>query len=131
MAFDIISAEEIKNMIYYCTNCWKEILVNEKICPHCGFDQNELENESYTQKLIRALNHPEPATPVRAANILSKINAKEAVPHLLTKLKTETDPFIIEAVVKALLHLEPEIKIQIEKILGNNLPASIKKLLEN
>ncbi len=118
-------------MIYYCTNCWKEILVSERVCPHCGFDQNELENESYTQKLIRALNHPEPATPVRAANILSKINAKEAVPHLLNKLKTETDPFIIEAFVKALLHLEPDTKIQIENILGSDQRGRIKKLLEN
>ncbi len=118
-------------MVYYCTNCWKEIFVSDKICPHCGFDQSKLENESYIQKLIRALNHPEPATPVRAANILSKMSAKEAIPDLLNKLKTERDPFIIEAVVKALLQLEPGSKIQIEKILGSDPPNRIKKLLES
>jgi len=62
-------------MIYYCNNCWKEIKVNDKTCPFCSSNQNNLEQESFLQKLIRALNHPESGTPIRAANILGKLNA--------------------------------------------------------
>jgi HEAT repeat protein len=117
-------------MTYYCINCWKKIKAEDKVCPNCGMHQDELEKESYIKKLIRALNHPESETPVRAANILGKINAVEAVPALLKRLTNENDPFIIEAVVEAILHLQPEMKSHIKKLFENNMPVTIKNILE-
>lgn len=117
-------------MVYYCANCWKEIKKDEKACPNCGAEQKLLDNETFIQKLIRALDHHEPVTPVRAANILGELNAKEAVPVLLCKLKNQTDPFLTEAIVKTILKLNPNGKSEIIKIIGSRMPITIKKLME-
>ncbi|MFZ0456488.1 MAG: HEAT repeat domain-containing protein [Ignavibacteriaceae bacterium] len=117
-------------MTYYCISCWKEIKAEVKICPNCGLHQDQLEKENFVKKLIRALNHPESETPVRAANILSKLNAVEAVPALLKRLTNENDPFIIEAVVDAILKLQPDLKSQLKKLFKNNIPVTIKNVLE-
>ncbi|MFA3783438.1 zinc-ribbon domain-containing protein [Melioribacteraceae bacterium 4301-Me] len=118
-------------MVFYCTNCWKEIDENTQICPYCGADQVELDNEDFVTKLIRSLNHPEPTTPILVANILADIKAVEAVPALLTKLKVEKDPFIIEALVKALLTLNPQTKNEIKKLIEPNIPITIKDIFDN
>lgn len=120
----------IKTMVYFCTNCWNEIDKGETICSNCGANQAELEGQNFSEKLIRALNHPEPETPIRAAAILSRLKAKEAILVLLSKLKNENDPFIIKAVVDALLELDPKLINEIKKIIGTNPPVTIKKILE-
>jgi glutaredoxin len=117
-------------MTYYCTNCWKEIKPDDKICPYCKANQNDLNKKTFTHKLIRALDHSEPATPIRAAKILGQINAKEAVPSLLKKLTNEKDPFIIEALADAILTLRPDMKSQIKILFKNNIPVTIKSILE-
>ncbi len=115
-------------MTFYCSNCWKEIDEQIIICPNCGADQEKLDKESYVEKLIRSLNHPEPSTPVRVAGILAQLKAKDAVPPMLEKLKTEKDPFIIFAIVDALLKIDMNLTQEIQKILGSNPPSIIKNL---
>ena len=115
-------------MTFYCSNCWKEIDEGTMICPHCRANQEELDKESYVEKLIRSLNHPEPSTPVRVAAILAQLKAKEAVPTMLEKLKTEKDPFIIFALVDALINIDMNLTQEVQKILGNNPPSIIKNL---
>ena len=117
-------------MVYYCTNCWKEIKKDEKICPYCGVDQDYLNNEDFIKKLIRALDHPEPATPIRAAKILGDKNVKEAIPDLLNKLYNTNDPFLMEAIIKTILKLKPDEKSRIKSTLNNYFPVTIKKLME-
>ena len=117
-------------MIYYCTNCWNEIDKGVIICHYCAADQTELEQEKFSEKLIRALNHPEPETPIRAAEIIARLKVKEAIPVLISKLQYEKDPFIIEAVVKALLKLDPTRINEIKNIIGTNPPVTVKKILE-
>ena len=117
-------------MVYYCINCWNEIKAEDKVCPDCGMHQDQLEKENFVKKLSRALNHPEPQTMVRAANIIGKINAVEAVPTLLKRLTNENDPFIIEAIVYAILQLQPEKKSQIKKLFKKNIPVTIKNIPE-
>jgi HEAT repeat protein len=128
-------------MTYYCTNCWKEIKPDEKICPYCNADQAELEKETFIKKLIKALNHPEPETQIRAANILSELKAEESIPFLLRRLEKEIsspqnnlgrpDPFIIESLVRAILKLKPHLIVKIKKLTGHNPPVTIKDMLEN
>ena len=89
-------------MHFYCTNCWNEIETSVHICPYCGTNQNQLSNDLYSKKLIRALNHPEPGTIIRAANILADLKIKDALPALKTLLKTSSDPFILTAAIKAI-----------------------------
>lgn len=116
-------------MTFFCTNCWEEIDRDILICPHCGANQEELDNESYVRKLIRSLSHPEPSTPVRVASIIASLNAKEAIQPMLEKLKKEKDPFIISALVEALLILDVTLKHEIVEIIGKNPPIILKNSL--
>ncbi|MCX8010365.1 MAG: HEAT repeat domain-containing protein, partial [Ignavibacteria bacterium] len=93
-------------MIFYCTNCWNEISETTTICPFCSYDQRQLERETFVNKLIKALNNPEPQTPIRAAKILGELKCQESIPFLFEKLTKESDPFIIESFVKALLQID-------------------------
>ncbi len=93
-------------MTYYCSNCWNEITKGIEVCPHCGTNQSALEQESFIQKLIRALKHPEPSTPVRAAEILGELKAREALPYLTELIKTSTDPFLVKAAASSIKEIE-------------------------
>jgi HEAT repeat protein len=53
-------------------------------------------------KLITALGHPEPTTPVRAATILGRIQESRAVPALVAVLRTREDGFLRAAAATAL-----------------------------
>jgi HEAT repeat protein len=88
-------------MVHYCPSCWAEIPDVSK-CPSCGADIEALEHENYEAKLIRALRHPEPSTPIRAATILGELRAKAAVGPLIELVSSTRDPFIQEAGVTAL-----------------------------
>jgi HEAT repeat protein len=88
-------------MIYFCPSCWNEIK-NEDVCPECGVDLKELAQEGYEEKLIRALRHPEPTTPARAATLLGEIGSKDAVGPLMELMDSSPDPYIQEAAAIAL-----------------------------
>ncbi len=87
---------------FYCPACWAEIAEGERVCPACGAVREVLEQRSYTQKLIAALSHPEPQTPIRAAWLLGKFGAAEAVEPLLALVRYPPDPYIQAAAVEAL-----------------------------
>ncbi len=89
-------------MTFFCTNCWKEIDRSTDVCPHCGKKQSELGQEPFVKKLIRALKHPEPSTPVRAAEILGELKAEEALPYLIELTKHSKDPFIVKAAISSI-----------------------------
>lgn len=86
---------------YYCPSCWYEV-GREINCPQCGADVRDCADESYEQKLIRALRHPEPTVPVRAAKILGDLGSKAAVGPLIEVADSTLDPYIQEAAVIAL-----------------------------
>ncbi|GBC76828.1 hypothetical protein HRbin08_00296 [bacterium HR08] len=56
----------------------------------------------YVEKLISALRHPEPQTVRRAAWILGRLRAREAIPALLRVGEQERDPYVLESVIEAL-----------------------------
>ncbi len=89
-------------MKFYCTACWQEMQEASVSCPHCGVSQDQLGKEPFVHKLIRALHHPEPETPVRAAYVLGELRAVEAVPELERVLGQSTDPFLRTAAIRAL-----------------------------
>lgn len=93
-------------MIYYCSNCWSEISKDTVKCPHCETDQSALEQESFIQKLIRALKHPEPSTPLRTAETLGELKVKEALPYLIELTKASNDPFLVKAAVSSIKKIE-------------------------
>jgi len=89
-------------MTYLCMNCWKEIEQGEDVCPHCHAEQEKLMEETFVEKLIRALRHTESQTPIRAAFVLGQMRAKIAVPELVRILQSSPDPFIPAACARAL-----------------------------
>jgi HEAT repeats len=88
-------------VIYYCPSCWSEV-GDASVCPVCGADVRGLAGEAYEQKLIRALHHPEPTVPVRAATILGELGSATAVQPLVEVALSSTDPYLQEAAVTAL-----------------------------
>jgi HEAT repeat protein len=94
---------------FFCPSCWGEVDEAERVCPHCGVDiPSVLDQRDYVAKLIAALSHPEPTTPVRAAWILGKLRAKSAVGSLLALVRGNADLFLKAAAVEALGQISDE-----------------------
>ncbi len=89
------------SVTYYCPSCWSEI-GTALVCPICGADVRCLADETYEQKLIRALDHPEPTVPIRAATILGELGSRAAVEPLIKVARSGPDPYIQEAAIAAL-----------------------------
>jgi HEAT repeat protein len=64
-----------------------------------------LEGASYTERLIAALSHPEPETPLRAATILGMRRDRAAVPHLIRKAENTPDIYLAMACLEALARI--------------------------
>ena len=90
-------------MTFYCTQCWAEVPASATRCPRCGDDIVARQARSdYTEKLIAALRHPEPTTPVRAAWILGERRERAAVEPLCRLVRDSSDAFLVESAVEAL-----------------------------
>jgi HEAT repeat protein len=89
-------------MKFFCTQCWEEIEKDATFCARCGANQEQLGQEPFVRKLIRALDHPEPETPVRAAYVLGELKVREAVPKLRRVIRQSKDPFLRAASIRAL-----------------------------
>jgi len=90
-------------MTFYCTQCWAEVPRSATRCPRCGDDIVARQARSdYTEKLIAALRHPEPTTPVRAAWILGERRERAAVEPLCRLVRDSSDAFLVESAVEAL-----------------------------
>ena len=88
---------------FYCPSCWAEVEEKATICPHCHTNISERISEAdYTDKLIAALRHKEPMTPVRAAWILGERREQRAVPALTKIVRKGKDAFLVESAVEAL-----------------------------
>lgn len=110
-------------------NCWSEVKEGTEICPGCGSDIRAMSGEPFKEKLIRALNHPEPETIIRAVKILSVLGETESATRLISLLKKTQDPYIIKAVAEALITFSPEFKKEILSVLKGNIPVTVKELL--
>jgi HEAT repeat protein len=88
---------------FYCPHCWREVLESATICPHCHTNISERISEAdYVDKLIAALRHKEPMTPVRAAWILGERREEKAVAVLTKVLRKAKDAFLVASAVEAL-----------------------------
>jgi len=93
---------------FYCPVCWKELADDLPQCPHCGVQIHDIwRSKSYLEKLILALNHPEPSTVMRAVWLLGQLRDRRAVEPLERLLETTRDIFVTRAIRVALSELEP------------------------
>lgn len=76
-------------MTYFGPGCWKRIPQEAKTCPFCGRDIAAADARSYSERLIGSLNHPEPETRLRAAEILGEQRYAPADGPLLARAREE------------------------------------------
>ena len=89
-------------MHWFCPKCWREVDETDRLCSACGALLSELDKKSFAEKVMAALRHPEPATAVRAADILGKLKPPGAVDALTKVLRAGRDPYLLEAAARAL-----------------------------
>lgn len=90
-------------MTFFCTNCWAEVAESDVVCPQCGDDIAARQARAdYVDKLIAALRHPEPTTPIRAAWILGERRERAAVEPLGRLIRESPDPFLVASAIEAL-----------------------------
>jgi HEAT repeat protein len=90
-------------MAFFCPACWAEVSEQATTCPRCNANITEhISQADYVEKLIAALSHKEPTTPVRAAWILGERLEKKAVPALTRIVHKAADAFLVESAVEAL-----------------------------
>jgi HEAT repeat protein len=88
---------------FFCPGCWEDFAEDRSVCPNCGLRIDEFwEPLDHVDKLIVALDHPEPSTPVRAAHLLGRIGDQRAVPALIRTVKTTRDIYLARASIRAL-----------------------------
>ena len=88
----------------FCPRCFamnKEAATN---CEQCGEPLDESIGSDYVERLIHALDHPEPNTRATAALILGKIGDQRALDALCSKAETSKDMTLLEAIAEALGH---------------------------
>ncbi|AIS52916.1 hypothetical protein TKV_c17650 [Thermoanaerobacter kivui] len=93
-------------MRYICPVCFKIGEVGEEKCSNCGYDFKNISNDDYSEKLIKAINHPDYNVAYMAAKLIGELKIKKAerklIEYLHSSIKTKKDPYIEQAVVWAL-----------------------------
>lgn len=102
---------------YFCPACWARVPAAEVTCPACGADLAGLDRDSFDRKLVRALDHPEPGTALRAARILGERRTAGAVPALIARAERGADPY-----------LRAEIALALRRIGGPDAAAALARL---
>jgi len=97
-------SEPEKEMVrFFCPRCWEDFAEDTSVCPSCGLRIYEFwEPLDHVEKLIVALDHPEPSTPVRAAHLLGRLGDQRAVPALIRTVETTRDVYLARASIRAL-----------------------------
>lgn len=90
-------------VIRFCPRCYAENR-DQEFCQACGWPLTQASRDSYLQKLIWALRHPEPETRIRAVTLLGQLGdeARPALPELEAMLKSSGDLFLRAEVIKSI-----------------------------
>ena len=113
-------------MRYYCPECWHDFGRDMECCPSCGHHiPAGWDGKDFVDKLIAALGHPEPETPIRAAWILGRIGDARAVASLLRLLETTRDVYTAQAAVEALSRIGTQPALEAVRRAVESHPATM------
>ncbi len=116
---------------FFCPGCWKDFTQDLVLCPSCGLNIHEFrDSRDRVEKLILALHHPVPSTPVRAAWLLGKTEDPRAVKALVKLFQETHDVYIAKAVVKALGETRASEAVAFLKTLTTHPAATIRREVE-
>ncbi len=88
---------------FYCPRCWEEIEETVARCPHCGFELEDFQKQTYEKKLLMALRHPVREYRMMAIRVLGDLGIPETVTALAELLERENDYYVIREAVGSLL----------------------------
>lgn len=116
-------------MKVYCPNCFYPNEENQKTCQKCG-ELIEWKDESYEDKLIKALSHRDYRIVLRAAEILSNFKSDRTKKALTNIIFNSKDPYIQATAVKSLANISNDktLKIFKEIALSGSLPARLQAI---
>ena len=116
-------------MKIYCPNCFYPNEGKQKTCQKCG-ELIEWKDESYEDKLIKALSHRDPRIVLRAAEILSNFNTDKTKIALTKTIFNTKDPYVQATAVKSLANISTDktLKIFKEIALSGTLPARLQAI---
>ncbi|MGC8654167.1 MAG: HEAT repeat domain-containing protein [Candidatus Kryptoniota bacterium] len=113
--------------------CWNEVPEKQILCPHCGKSLDDIERLDYDDKLIAALFHFEPQTPIRAAELLAARKTRKAVPEILRAYcsRPDLDPYMARAFIHAISQIEgkPISSVCQEIIKEDNFKSEVAKII--
>lgn len=88
-------------LIRYCPHCWAELGYEATTCTNCGASLSE--EQSYVDRLIAALHHPEPTRAGLALDILSGwLHETRAVEPICALVEHTSDPAMLKQAAHAL-----------------------------
>jgi HEAT repeat protein len=89
-------------LTFFCPDCWSDSTEDSPVCPRCGAEIQSWKSKDFLEKLIIALGHTEPSTPIRAARILGELGGQRAVRALADALPESRDVFLTVEIIRAL-----------------------------
>jgi len=116
-------------MRFFCPKCWSDFPTDAARCPNCGQDIPTLwRGKSYVEKLIAALNHPEPETSERAARILGNLREELAIGDLIKLVNTTQDVYVARAAVEALAEIgTPQARKLLASVAQNHKASMVRE----
>ena len=108
------------SLCFFCPVCRAETAAGTRVCPRCGADTEAVQQRrDFVDKLIAALDHPEPETRARAALILGLRGEARGVEPLMRVVCRSDDASLVEAAIEALGRIgDPRCRKVIEAALG-------------
>ena len=99
--------EGVSVVMFVCPICWEIFSTNEVHCPKCGSDLAVVDQRSFAEKLERALEHPDPQTVIRAADILARRHDDGGTLDILVRALQRhwQEPFTAAGIVRAIVRL--------------------------
>lgn len=91
---------------WFCPECFAEVDPSVERCPACGAS-TPVDERTYEQKLIRALDHRLPDRRRLAARILGMVGSRAALPKLVDAATDPSDPYVAAEAARSLALIEP------------------------